>query len=207
MENAQGAWLPVDVVVGMPAGKTKTIVVDLAGKLATDARRLRLRTTFELRWDRIALFERLRNSEILVRDVAPETANLRRRGYSEIRPRSEGHPTTPDYDMLLPSPPWLTTPEGWVTRFGDVTELVRARDGKLAIMAGGDALELRFSANFLQPQPGNVRSFFFYSVGWNKDSDHNVIAGDQVGPLPFALAGDDSWRSDYNTRWVSRDSP
>jgi hypothetical protein len=86
-------------------------------------------------------------------------------------------------------------------------ELIQARDGKLALMVGGDALELRFSANLPQPQLGSVRDFFFYSVGWDKDADHNVIAGDQVGPLPFALAGDDSWRSDYNTRWVPGDDP
>ena len=51
-ETARGRWRSVDAVVGMPAGKTKTILVDLAGRLPAGTRRLRLTTTFEIRWDR-----------------------------------------------------------------------------------------------------------------------------------------------------------
>ncbi|MCP5059985.1 MAG: tetratricopeptide repeat protein [bacterium] len=78
MELQNGQWLPVDVVVGMPAGKTKTIVIDLTNKLEEGVERLRLRTTFEIRWDRIALFERLPNSALEVRELLPTQAELRR---------------------------------------------------------------------------------------------------------------------------------
>ena len=31
---------------------------------------------------------------------------------------------------------------------------------------------------------GRQRTFCFYSVGWDKDADPNVVDGDQVEPLP-----------------------
>ncbi|MBW2274524.1 MAG: VCBS repeat-containing protein [Deltaproteobacteria bacterium] len=206
-ETPGGHWVPLDVVVGMPAGKTKTIVIPLTGKLPAGTGRLRLRTTFELRWDRIALFERLPDSVLEVNELAPIAADLRHRGYSEIRSRSPGHPTTPDYDTVRDRPPWRTTPEGWVTRFGDVLELVAARDARLAIVSGGDALALRFAAALPAPAQGRTRTFFLYSVGWDKDADHNVVNGETVGPLPVTAAPGDDYRVRYNTRWVPRDQP
>ena len=108
-------------------------------------------------------------------------------------------------------PPWRTTPQGWCTRYGDVLDLVTARDGRLAMVNAGDAVALRFDAAGLPPlQPGMVRSFFFYSVGWDKDADHNVVERDMVDPLPTEdesgirtiLDSEDDWRLRYNTRWV-----
>ncbi len=207
MESAQGDWEPVDVTVGMPAGKTKTIVIDLEGKLAPGVRRLRLRTTFELHWDRIALFERLPASALEVHTVKPTSARLQARGFSEIRSRAANHPPTPDWYTVSARPPWRTTPQGWVTRFGDVRSLVDLRDARLALLNGGDALELQFAAADLPPlERGRTRTYFFYSVGWDKDGDHNVVDGDSVEPLPV-IAGDDDWRIRYNTRWVPKDWP
>ena len=57
-ETAEGAWRRLDLEPGAPAGKTKTILMDLAGKLPEGARRLRLSTAFEIHWDRIALLDR-----------------------------------------------------------------------------------------------------------------------------------------------------
>jgi len=207
MESAPGDWERVDVTVGMPAGKTKTIVVDLTDKLAPGVRRLRLRTTFELHWDRIALFERLPASALEVHTVKPTSARLRARGFSEIRSRAANHPPTPDWYTVSERPPWRTTPQGWVTRFGDVRPLVDLRDAKLALLNGGDALELQFAAADLPPlERGRTRTYFFYSVGWDKDGDHNVVNGDSVEPLPV-IAEDDDWRIRYNTRWVPKDWP
>ena len=55
---ADGNWQKIDVTVGAPVGKTKTIVVNLAGKLPNDTKQLRLSTAFEIHWNRIALFEK-----------------------------------------------------------------------------------------------------------------------------------------------------
>ncbi|MBW1883944.1 MAG: VCBS repeat-containing protein [Deltaproteobacteria bacterium] len=207
MELMNGDWEVVDVTVGAPAGKTKTIAIDLTDKLAAGVRRLRLRTSFELRWDRIALFERLPPSALEVHSVKPTSAELQPRGFSDIRARAVNHPSTPDWYTVFERPPWRTTPEGWVTRFGDVRPLVMHRDANLVVFNGGDALELRFAASDLPPlERGRARTYFFYSVGWDKDGDHNVVSGDRVEPMPV-VAEDDNWRIHYNTRWVSKDWP
>jgi hypothetical protein len=200
-ESASKGWLPVDAVVGMPAGKTKTIVTDLTGRLPGDVRRLRLRTTFELYWDQAALFEMYDGKDVMVTRLPPTTATLGWRGYSEIRARGPLHPATPDFDQVSAAPPWRTTPQGWCTRYGDVGELVAARDESIVIMNGGDAMTLRFNAQALPRRPeGLQRDFFFFSVGWDKDADHNVIEGDQVLPLPANMPLDDQLH--YNTRFI-----
>jgi hypothetical protein len=214
VETADGAWQDVDVVVGMPAGKTKTILVDLTGKLPEGARRLRLTTTFEIRWDRAALFDHLNDAERVVHHLAPQSATLRFRGFSEISFRQPGHPTTPDPNVIYPAPPWRWTLEGWCTRYGDVMELLAEQDGKMVVVNGGDCVDLSFDAAALPPVPsGLTRTMFFYSVGWDKDGDHNVVDGDTVEPLPGEhpplTDGEklnlDDWRIRYNTRWVPRD--
>jgi len=63
----------VDVVVGVPCGKTKTIIVDLAGKLPPGSRRLRLTTAFEIHWDRLALFERMTEAATHISRYTPRT--------------------------------------------------------------------------------------------------------------------------------------
>jgi len=84
----------------------------------------------------------------------------------------------------------------------------------MAILNSGDALTLDFAVAALPPvQNGMVRSFFFYSVGWDKDADHNVVEGDRVDPLPVegeppygnSVDDEEDWRLQYNTRWVPGD--
>lgn len=209
VETARG-FERLDVAVGLPAGKTKTILVDLAGALpdgvsSTEPLRLRLVTHAEVRWDRVALAERLGPDTIRRHDVAPTSAELSWRGFSEIHARAEGHPTTPAHAVVSENPPWRTALEGWVTRYGDVLELVDARDANLALVAAGDALDLAFDASSLPPvEEGLERTFFLYSVGWDKDGDPNVIDGHTVEPLPV-VAEDPSLRERYETRFVPRD--
>lgn len=205
VETAPGSFEPLDVVVGMPAGKSKTILVDLAGRVPGGTRRLRLVTSFEIRWDRIALGERLAAQEATRYEARPVSAELYARGFSEIRSRAPGHPTTPEFAAVTPTPPWGTALQGWMTRYGDVLELVAERDERLVLVGAGDAVALAFdSAGFPPLPPDRVRTFFFYSVGWDKDGDLNVIDGDSVEPLPVAASGD--WRERFLTRWVPRDA-
>lgn len=225
-ETADGAWRPIDLTVGMPAGKTKTILCDLADKLPAGARRLRLTTTFEIRWDRIALFERVGLDSHHVHIVGPSSADLQWRGFSEIKQRVLEGPTTPDFGVVSQRPPWRTTLSGWCTRYGDALELVTHRDDKIALVNAGDALTVRFDAAAFPPVPaGMIRTFFLYSVGWDKDGDHNVVASDTVEPLPVgsppyvpsvsppsampssidASPDESDWQVFYNTRFVPRD--
>lgn len=212
--EAPGGWQRVEVSVGMPAGKTKTILVDLRDKLPHDATRLRLTTTFEIRWDRIALFERLNDTQARTHVLSLREARLYFRGFSDLTTPAAGHPLIPVYETVAKRPPWRTTPEGWCTRYGEVTELASQRDGQLILLNAGDALRLTFDGEGLPPPgPDQARTFAFYSFGWCKDTDHNVLRSEQVGPLSDLVdehgrpmvesAGD--WRLRYNTRWVPRD--
>ena len=186
----------------------------IASSLPPGAKRLRLTTTFQVRWDRIALFEHadLENSQI--HKLKFDRADLAWRGFSEIRSRAEGHPRTPDYNNVSDRPPWRTALEGWYTRYGDVRELIAAADGKVALLNGGDALTLRCDAGDLPPVPHDmIRTFFLYSEGWNKEGDSNTVGGDKVEPLPGeagansteAQDAQNDWRLRYNTRWVPGD--
>jgi len=215
-ETAEGAWQKVDVVAGAPAGKTKSIIVDLTGKLPAGTRRLRWNTAFEIHWDRIALFTRDTTDKAQVTRLAAASADLHYRGSGEYEDRPWDEPITPNYDRLQLRAPWLMTPTGWCTRYGDVVELVTKKDDALAIMNCGDEMTLKFSAETVPPKPpGAVREFFICSSGWDKDSDFHVAGGLTVEPIPWHGMDDqrygqqqrhvpdgDWWIPKYNTRWV-----
>jgi hypothetical protein len=205
----------VDVTVGVPAGKTKTILVDLAGKLPSGSQRLKLTTAFELHWDRIALFERQATPESRITMLSPSQTDLHWRGFSRFDDLPWFVPLTPIYEMVHDRPNWLITPAGWCTRYGAVDELLAKSDDALVLLNGGDELTLSFNAADLPPKPeGFTRDFFFYSVGWDKDADFHVLAGTTVEPIPFHGMDDQryteprhpsterGWIEKYNTRWV-----
>lgn len=215
-EVAPGVWKTVDVTVGAPAGKTKTIVVNLEGKLAAGTGRLRLTEAFEIHWDRIALMEKKTNAQTRITFIAPNEADLHFRGFSPMRDLPSDWPLTPDYDRVTANSYWTITPGGWCTRYGDVSELIASRDEGLVLMNSGDELTLKFAASSLPPKPpGSVREFFLYADGWDKDSDFHVAAGAHVEPLPYHGMDDqryslvirpsfpsDALHRKYNTRWV-----
>ncbi len=218
VETAPGQWQAVDVVVGAPSGKTKTILVDLAGKLPPHSRRLRLRTAFEIHWDRAALFERRTAADTRVTRIGPDQTDLHWRGFSQFADLPWTVPLTPVYERVFQTPSWYITPVGWCTRYGPVDGLVAREDNALVLLNGGDELTLRFAAQRLPPTPpGMVRDFFFYGVGWDKDSDFHVELGWKVEPLPWHGMDDqaygrqarpafpnDGWMRQYNTRWVGQ---
>jgi hypothetical protein len=209
-------WKTVDVTVGAPAGKTKTILVDLEGKLNPGTRRLRLTEAFEIHWDRIALMEKKPHPLTRITFIGPSETDLHFRGFSRLENLPPDCPLTPHYETVNPDSYWTITPGGWCTRYGDVSELIASRDEGLAVMNGGDELTLKFAANSLPPKhDGSVRDFFLYADGWDKDSDFHVAAGAQVEPLPFHGMRDqlygqekrppfpsDALNRKYNTRWV-----
>lgn len=216
--NASGAleWKPVDVVVGSPAGKTKSIIVELDKKLPAGAQRLRITAAFEIHWDRAALFEKRDNSETHITTVSPADADLHWRGYSEFEPWPWYLPLTPNYTQVRPTADWTITPSGWATRYGRVEQLVRTNDQALALVAGGDELTLRFAASAFPPRAANSkRDFFLQTTGWDKDADFHCELGFQIDPLPWqgmdpqqygketrpAFPQDELMKK-LNTRWV-----
>ncbi len=214
--EVNGAWQKLDVEVGAPSGRAKTILVDLAGQLPPGARRLRVTAAFEIHWDRIALFERAGEAETRVTRFAPTRTDLHRRGYSEMSALPGTSLLVPDYDRVESQPLWRLTPGGWATRYGAVDELVSTRDNALALICAGDELILEFAAEKLSPKPAAaVRDYFLFVSGWDKDSDFHVASGTTIEPWPWHGLNDqtyatqprpaftnDAWMQKYNTRWV-----
>ncbi len=217
VETADGKWSPVDVRVGAPAGRTKSIIVDLTGKLPADAKRLRLSYAFDMYWDQIALFEKVGDENTTITTVSPAATDLQYRGFSVTEKHDWTHPTTPIHDQLAKSPLVPKVPSGWVTRYGKVDELVAGKDNAFALINGGDALTVEFdAAQFPAVPDGFERDFFVWSVGWDKDTDYHTVAGDQIAPLPWHGMDDQKYGEEerpvfesdelmerYNTRWAS----
>jgi hypothetical protein len=75
---------------------------------------------------------------------------------------------------------------GNVTRYGDVTELLREKDDMYVIMLHGDEITLEFDGRGLPALPeGWQRDFFVYADGFGKDMDINSARPDTIEPLPF----------------------
>ncbi|HXH24435.1 MAG TPA: FG-GAP-like repeat-containing protein, partial [Vicinamibacterales bacterium] len=179
-ESGSGTWRVVDPDLGFPAGKNKTMVIDL-GK-AAGARRLRLRTNLEVYWDALAYAESV-EAELRTTRLAAETAELRYRGYSmTTSPRGET-PETPDYERLATTSQRWRDLTGYYTRFGDVRELLASVDDRYVIMNAGDELRLRFPEP-PAPPPSWRRDFVLIGDGWEKDGDYNTAFSQTVLPLP-----------------------
>jgi len=218
VETADHGWQPVDVVAGAPAGKTKTILIDLAGRLPAASRRLKLTTAFEIHWDRIALLERRAAADTQIARLLPDHADLHWRGFSEFADLPWTQPLTPVHERVFQNAPWVITPMGWCTRYGAVDELIAAEDNGFVILNGGDELTLSWAVDRLPPKPaGARRDFFLYTVGWDKDADFHVQLGWQVEPLPWIGMDDqqygrqprppqpaDALDRKYRTRWVGQ---
>ena len=224
--EVNGQWQRVNVELGAPSGRAKTILADLTGKLPSGTRRLRINAAFEIHWDRIALFERADENHTAITRMAPTRTDLHWRGYSqmvEVGHSSSASQTTgtalpivPDYARVTATPLWRLTPSGWATRYGAVDELLAARDNALVLVCGGDELSLEFGADRLPPKaPGAQRDYFVFVSGWDKDSDFHVASGTTIAPLPWHGLNDqtyssdtrpaftnDAWIQKYNTRWV-----
>lgn len=86
----------------------------------------------------------------------------------------------------------------------------------MVTVAAGDELTLSFASEGLPQIPsGHARRFFLWTVGWNKDADYHVAAGDRIEPMPWHGMDDarhgrearpsfpsDALHQQFNTRWV-----
>jgi hypothetical protein len=212
VRSSDGVWQPVDVFVGLPGGKARDLVMELDGKLPEGADRLRLTTTFQLYWDRAALFEHVPLPDDARLEIRPASADLHWRGFSDLAFRAPGQPRRPDYDVVTQTPPWRVNLTGWCTRYGDVLPLLLEEDGKIIVLASGDEMLLRLPATDLPPVPeGSQRTLMWRSVGYNKEADPNNAGAGHVWPLgPDTTSGrtdaeEDAWRLEWNTRWLPPD--
>ena len=177
-----GAWRTVHSDLGFPAGKHKTIMIDISD-LARSAERLRLRTNLEIYWDWLGHAGGAEFAEVRTTRLAPARADLRYRGFSQTELVSARGPEVPVYDALANTRQRWRDLEGYHTRFGDVRELLAGIDDRYVIMNAGDELRFAFPA---LPPPGDgwTRDFVLIGDGWVKDGDYNTRFSKTVGPLP-----------------------
>ncbi len=215
-----GTWVPAGPPVGFPAGKTKTMVIDVSEILNREDPRMRLGSTLELYWDCIELATCDDDAGLITSSMEPIGTRLWSRGFSEGQvPDRQDLPLFFDWDKVAMEPRWDQHP-GDYTRYGAVGPLLTAVDDQYVIMGSGDALTLRFDASKLPPVPeGHVRDYLVFLDGWAKDRDHNTYEALEVEPLPFhAMSGypypdtesfpdtpeHRAWRAEWNTRPAHR---
>jgi len=186
VKNAKGEWQTVIEDMGIPAGKPKTISVDLTGKFLSASREVRIVTNLCVYWDEIFLSEQTGTPETVMTEVQADTADLHFRGFSKpvIHPERK-QPENFLYSEVSAVSTWNPTP-GLYTRYGDVRELLGSIDDKLVIMGAGDELNLKFDATRLPAlRSGWKRDFLLMVDGWAKDADANTAFAKTVEPLPF----------------------
>jgi hypothetical protein len=186
VKTAQGEWQTVIEDMGIPAGKPKTIAVDLTGKWLSASREVRIVTNLCVYWDEIFLADNAAAPDVLLTPVDAASAGLQFRGFSKpnIDPARK-QPEAFDYQTWMPISMWNPTP-GLYTRYGDVRPLLEAVDDRFVVMGSGDELRLLFPARSLPAlKPGWRRDFLLLVDGWAKDGDYNTAFSQSVEPLPF----------------------
>jgi hypothetical protein len=175
-----GRWVTADVNLGFPAGKNKTMLIDLAKVGA--AREIRLRTNMEVYWDALRTGIAT-HATVNTQRLAAATADLRYRGFSRTTSLRDSAPETPIYAPVAAVGQRWRDLVGNYTRFGDVRELIAAVDDRYVIMNAGDELAMTFPAP-APPPPGWTRDFVLIGDGWEKDGDFNTEFSATVLPLP-----------------------
>jgi hypothetical protein len=185
VKDDRGDWRTVNEDMGMPAGKPKTIAVDLTGRFLSASREVRIVTNLCVYWDEIFLSEDSSPPDVKLTSLSP-SGDLRFRGFSPVVIHPERkQPERFNYPNPRPASMWNPTP-GLYTRYGDVTELLETADDRFVIMGSGDEVRLRFDARGLPPLArGWTRDFVLLVDGWAKDRDANTAFSQTVEPLPF----------------------
>lgn len=191
--DGKGGWQTVRDDIGFPAGKKKTILINLSdlptGKVPE---KVRLATNMEIYWDQISWSQGKPGTQVKTKKLQPEVANLRYRGFSELNRTSRFAPEIPDYQNIASTTPQWIDLVGYYTRFGDVKELVQKIDDRYVIMNAGDELVFKFKAPPAPPK-GWKRDFVLIGDGWVKDGDYNTGHSKTVIPLPYHGMEDYAW--------------
>ena len=185
VKDETGQWQTVMDMIGLPAGKNKTITVDLTGKFLSDDRRVRIETDMQIYWDAAFFTVGAQDVPIELTTLNPDSADLHYRGFSEMYRPNPHAPHLFDYQKVTTDAQWRDL-AGYYTRYGDVNPLLQAVDDMYVILNAGDEITVEFDAARLpELKPGWVRDFILYSDGWDKDGDINTLTSQTVEPLPF----------------------
>ncbi len=185
VKDANGEWETVINMIGLPAGKNKTITVDLTGKFLSDDRHVRIETDMQIYWDAAFFTVGTQDVPIEMTTLNPDSADLHYRGFSEMYRLTPHAPHLFDYQKVTTEAQWRDL-AGYYTRYGDVNPLLQEVDDMYVILNAGDEITVEFDAARLPAlKPGWVRDFILYSDGWDKDGDINTLTSQTVEPLPF----------------------
>ena len=222
VKDTTGEWKTVIDMIGLPAGKNKTITVDLTGKFLSDDRHVRIETDMQIYWDAVLFTVGTQDVPIEMTTLNPGSADLHYRGFSEMYRPNAHAPHLFDYEKVTTDAQWRDL-AGYYTRYGDVNPLLQEVDDMYVILNAGDEITVEFDASRLPAlKPGWVRDFILYSDGWDKDGDINTLTSKTVEPLPFHGMSaypypdterypDDEvhrrYRLEYNTRRVEHRLP
>ena len=222
VKDETGQWKTVIDMIGLLAGKNKTITVDLTGKFLSDDRHVRIDTDMQIYWDAAFFTVGAQDVPIELTTLNPDSADLHYRGFSEMYRPNPHAPHLFDYQKVTTDAQWRDL-AGYYTRYGDVNPLLQEVDDMYVILNAGDEITVEFDASRLPAlKPGWVRDFILYSDGWDKDGDINTLTSQTVEPLPFhgmsAYPYPDTehypndaahrrYRLEYNTRRVEHRLP
>ena len=217
-----GEWQTVIDPIGIPAGKNKTICIDLMGKFLSEDRQVKIATNMQIYWD--SAFFSIGGEEVPthITELSPNHTDLHYRGFSKMYRPTPHAPHLFDYNEVTTAKQWRDL-AGHYTRYGEVTSLLEKIDDMYVILNAGDEMTVEFDATGLPPlKEGWERDFILYSDGWDKDGDINTLSSQTVGPLPFhdmsAYPYPDAekypqtpehlrYQLEYNTRRVTHELP
>jgi hypothetical protein len=182
--GGDGSWKEILPNYGFPAGKMKTMLIDLTGRFLTRDCRVRIQTNMEIYWDRICVDMSADLPEVHRTEVPLVAAHLRPRGYCEQTIIDGKVLSIPEYGTFKPTPPYALQ-VGLYTHYGDATRLIGQIDDDLVVFNQGDELAMAFDCGALPPVPeGWRRTYLLHIVGWVKDGDINTVTGSTVNPMP-----------------------
>ena len=185
VKDEDGEWKTVIDMIGIPAGKNKTITVDLTGKFLSNDRHVRIETDMQIYWDMAFFAVGTQSVPTEITTLNPDSANLHYRGFSEMYRPNPHAPHLFDYQKVTTEAQWRDL-AGYYTRYGDVNALLQEVDDMYVILNAGDEITVEFDAARLPAlKPRWVRDFILYSDGWDKDGDINTLTSQTVAPLPF----------------------
>jgi hypothetical protein len=227
--GSDGKWQTIFPDIGIPAGLPRMMTVDVTGKLGGGSCVIRLSTNLHVFWDQIfvaPVVHRIAAAEASTRVTSSRfhqatplevaRAELSSPGCAQEFSPDGKPPTMYDHGRTDPVP--STQLRGYLTRTGDVTELLRQRDDCFVIFGPGDEVQVEFDAGRLPKLPvGWKRCYVLRTWGNSKDPGPFTATNETVEPLPFAAmtsypypatehyptdASHEAYRRKYNTRWV-----
>ncbi len=222
VRDEDGRWQTVINPIGIPAGKNKTICIDLTGKFLSDDRRIRITTDMQIYWDAASFTVGGDDVPTRITELSPNHADLHYRGFSKMYRPTPHAPHLFDYSEVETAKQWRDL-AGNYTRYGEVTPLIEDIDDMYVILNAGDEMTVEFDTKGLPPlEAGWKRDFILYSDGWDKDGDINTLSSQTVTPLPFhdmstypypdtekypETSEHRRYQLEYNTRRVTHELP